>query len=99
MAIISRRQQRSSHQQRLYCFWIMLLNNKPTNVLISLFVTNNLLRIDYALKEQHSLKRKNLLIMANKRLHIVQLKIKKSGDCQGFTMSKIIKRTNTVYTG
>ena len=36
----------------------MLLNDEPTNVVISLFVTNNRLRIDYALEAQHSLKRK-----------------------------------------
>ena len=38
-------------------FWIMLLNDEPTNVLIKLFVTDSRLRIDYALKEQHSLRR------------------------------------------
>ena len=43
-------------------FWIMLLNDEPTNVLINLFVTIHRLYINCALKEQHSLKRKKLFI-------------------------------------
>ena len=34
-------------------FFILLVKGKPTNVLIRLFVTNNRLRIDNELKEQH----------------------------------------------
>ena len=56
--LISRRQQRSLHQQRGYCFLNLLLNDESTNILTRSFVTNNQLSIDYALKEQHSLKRK-----------------------------------------
>ena len=54
-------------------FWILLLNDEPTNVLIRLFVTNNRLRIDYALKEHTHEREKNLSTMTNKRA--VQLKI------------------------
>ena len=43
---------------RGFVFWILFSNDEPTNVLIRLFVTNNPFCIDYALEEQHSLKRK-----------------------------------------
>ena len=70
----------------------MFLNDEPTNVLISLFVTNNRLRIDYARKE-HSLKRKKSFNNDQQTTANSAIKKKKSGDCRRFKISKIIKRT------
>ena len=54
-------------------------------------MTNNQLRINYALKEQHSLKKKYFNNDLQKNSAIKNKK--KSGDCRRFEMSKIIKRT------